>query len=138
MQKTIDIKKYSSFIKTNSFVKKTGNVSRIIGLMIESNGPGVAIGSICAIKSRNKPPIEAQVVGFRDNQTLLMPLGDIFGKDKVKILADTNNLTFLGGIPLNKEITKSSNIGKPFVIKNSEITKSFEKITNNILSLLGK
>jgi len=47
--------------------------------MIESNGPGVAIGCICTIRSRTRPPIEAQVVGFRDNQTLLMPLGDIYG-----------------------------------------------------------
>ena len=79
MQKTIDIKKYSSFIETNSFVKKIGKISRIIGLMIESDGPGVAIGSICTIKSRIRPHILAQVVGFRNNQTLLMPLGDIDG-----------------------------------------------------------
>ena len=79
MQETIDIKKYSSFVETNSFVKKTGKISRIIGLIIESDGPGVAIGCICTIRSRTKPPIEAQVVGFRDNQTLLMPLGDIYG-----------------------------------------------------------
>ncbi len=79
MQETIDIKKYSSFVETNSFVKKTGKISRIIGLMIESDGPGVAIGCICTIQSRTRPPVEAQVVGFRDNQTLLMPLGDIYG-----------------------------------------------------------
>ena len=79
MQETIDIKKYSAFVETNSFVKKTGKISRIIGLMIESDGPGVAIGCICTIQSRTRPPIEAQVVGFRDNQTLLMPLGDIYG-----------------------------------------------------------
>ena len=79
MQETIDIKKYSSFVETNSFVKRTGKISRIIGLMIESDGPGVAIGSICTIKSRIRPHILAQVVGFRNNQTLLMPLGDIDG-----------------------------------------------------------
>jgi flagellum-specific ATP synthase len=77
MQETIDIKKYSSFVKTNSFVKKTGKISRIIGLMIESNGPGVAIGSICTIHSRNRSSVQAQVVGFRDNQTLLMQPGSI-------------------------------------------------------------
>ena len=79
MQETIDIKKYSSFIETNPFVKKIGKISRIIGLMIESDGPGVAIGSICTIKSRIRPHILAQVVGFRNNQTLLMPLGNIDG-----------------------------------------------------------
>lgn len=79
MQDTIDIKKYRSFIETSSFVKKTGKISQIIGLLIESNGPGVSIGSICTIQSKNRPPVEAQVVGFRDNKTLLMPLGDIYG-----------------------------------------------------------
>ena len=79
MENTIDIKKYRSFVESNSFVKKTGKVSQIIGLLIESNGPGVSIGSICTIQSKNRPPVEAQVVGFRDNKTLLMPLGDIYG-----------------------------------------------------------
>ena len=79
MQETIDIKKYNSFVETNSFVKKTGKISRVIGLMIESNGPGVAIGSICAIRSRTRSEVLAQVVGFRNNQTLLMPLDDIHG-----------------------------------------------------------
>ena len=79
MEDTIDIKKYRSFVETSSFVKKTGKISQIIGLLIESNGPGVSIGSICTIQSKNRSPVEAQVVGFRDNKTLLMPLGDIYG-----------------------------------------------------------
>ena len=79
MKETIDIEKYRSFVETSSFVKKTGKINRIIGLMIESDGPGVSIGSICTIRSRTRPPVQAQVVGFRDNQTLLMPLGDIYG-----------------------------------------------------------
>jgi len=79
MEDVIDIKKYRSFVETSSFVKKTGKISQIIGLLIESNGPGVSIGSICTIQSKNRSPVEAQVVGFRDNKTLLMPLGDIYG-----------------------------------------------------------
>ena len=79
MDDTIDIKKYRSYVETSFFVKKTGKISQIIGLIIESNGPGVSIGSICTIRSKNRSPVEAQVVGFRDNKTLLMPLGDIYG-----------------------------------------------------------
>ncbi len=79
MEDTINIKKYRSFVETSSFIKKIGKISQIIGLIIESNGPGVSIGSICTIQSKNRPPVEAQVVGFRDNKTLLMPLGDIYG-----------------------------------------------------------
>lgn len=79
MTETIDLKKYQSFVETCSFVKKTGKLNRIIGLLIEADGPGVAIGSICSINSQASRPVMAQVVGFRDNRTLLMPLGDVHG-----------------------------------------------------------
>lgn len=79
MKETIDLKKYRSFVETGSFVKKTGKLNRIIGLLIEADGPGVAIGSICTIQSKFRPSVQAQVVGFRDGRTLLMPLGDIYG-----------------------------------------------------------
>ncbi len=80
MEDTIDLKKYRSFIENSSFVRKTGKVNRIIGLILEGNGPAASVGSICTIHpGNNRPPVEAQVVGFRDNHTLLMPLGDLIG-----------------------------------------------------------
>jgi len=79
MKEAIDLEKYCSFVGTSSLVKKTGKLSRIIGLIIEADGPGVAIGSICTVNSQVRSPIKAQVVGFRDNRTLLMPLDDIYG-----------------------------------------------------------
>ncbi|MFQ5449534.1 MAG: flagellar protein export ATPase FliI [Nitrospinaceae bacterium] len=80
MEDTIDLKKYRSFIENSSFVRKTGKVNRIIGLILEGNGPAASVGSICTIHPGNhRPPVEAQVVGFRDNRTLLMPLGDMIG-----------------------------------------------------------
>ncbi|MDA0690924.1 MAG: flagellar protein export ATPase FliI [Nitrospinae bacterium] len=80
MEETIDLKKYQSFIENTSFVRKTGRVDRIIGLILEGNGPAASVGSICTIyPGNNRPPVEAQVVGFRDNHTLLMPLGELIG-----------------------------------------------------------
>lgn len=80
METTIDLKKYQTFIDNSSFVKKGGKVVRIIGLIIEGDGPAVSVGSLCRIfPGKNRPPVEAQVVGFRDSRTLLMPLGDVFG-----------------------------------------------------------
>ena len=80
MEETIDLKKYRSFIENTSFVRKTGKVNRIIGLILEGNGPAASVGSICTIYPGNdRPPVEAQVVGFRDNHTLLMPLGELIG-----------------------------------------------------------
>ena len=79
METTIDLKKYSNFIEKTNFVKKTGKVNRIIGLILEGDGPAVSVGSICMIHPNNRPSIQAQVVGFREKNILLMPLGDIIG-----------------------------------------------------------
>lgn len=57
-----------------------GRVTRVIGLVIESTGPDTSIGEICEILDRNgKRCGMAEVVGFREHQVLLMPLGDIQG-----------------------------------------------------------
>lgn len=80
MDSVIDLKKYQTHISGASLVRKTGRVNRVIGLIVEGDGPAVSVGSLCAIHSRkHKEPVDAQVVGFRDNRTLLMPMGDIIG-----------------------------------------------------------
>ena len=57
-----------------------GSVAQVVGLVVESMGPPSAIGDICHIQRRNGArSIPAEVVGFRDNKMLLMPLGDTRG-----------------------------------------------------------
>ena len=89
MDATIDLKKYSSFIEKTNLVKKTGRVNRIIGLILEGDGPAVSVGSICTIYPNNRPSIEAQVVGFKDKNILLMPLGDIIGIEPGSVIEST-------------------------------------------------
>ena len=80
MEELIDIGKYRSFIADTTLVKKSGKLKRIVGMILEGDGPAVAVGSICTIfPLSGKAPVQAQVVGFQDNKTLLMPLGDILG-----------------------------------------------------------
>ncbi len=80
MNPVIDLKKYRSFFEDTSLVKKGGRVNRIIGLVLEGDGPAVSVGSLCTVYPGNdREPVEAQVVGYRDNRTLLMPLGEIIG-----------------------------------------------------------
>ena len=64
----------------------SGRVSKIVGLVIESNGPNgpiARIGDLCHIKTDGmngeKRSVPVEVVGFRDNTVLLMPLGDLDG-----------------------------------------------------------
>ncbi|EHL76886.1 flagellar protein export ATPase FliI [Bacillus smithii] len=59
-----------------SSYQQYGRVKRVIGLMIESQGPDCSVGDICYIypsqKQSNKK-ILAEVVGFRDEMVILMP-----------------------------------------------------------------
>ncbi len=56
-----------------------GRVSRVVGLTIESSGPAARIGELCEIEMTGGARRPAEVVGFRDGQLLLMPIGDIHG-----------------------------------------------------------
>jgi flagellum-specific ATP synthase len=59
-------------------VRQNGRVTQVIGLTIESEGPVASIGDVCHIyPARGAKPILAEVVGFRDNRVILMPLGDL-------------------------------------------------------------
>lgn len=55
--------------------KRYGKVKRVVGLMIESRGPESSIGDLCYIYtgSSKKTKIPAEVVGFKDENVLLMP-----------------------------------------------------------------
>ena len=59
-------------------VDKVGSVIKVTGLIIESEGPEVSIGDICEIHSpRRSGSVAAEVVGFRDNRVLLMPMDEL-------------------------------------------------------------
>lgn len=80
MEKTVDIEKYIQAVKDKRLVKYTGNITKVTGLTIESNGPMASIGELCYIYPHDKSkPIMAEVVGFREDKILLMPLGDMEG-----------------------------------------------------------
>ncbi|MEG7334132.1 flagellar protein export ATPase FliI [Bacillus sp. 0102A] len=59
---------------TDSY-KRYGKVKRVIGLMIESKGPASSIGDVCLIyaKGQSGTVIKAEVVGFQEENILLMP-----------------------------------------------------------------
>jgi len=63
-------------IKSAGQVEKIGKVTQVTGLIIQSEGPEVSLGEMCEIYStRRNLSISAEVVGFRENRILLMPLG---------------------------------------------------------------
>lgn len=74
---TFDLNKYNE-LSRKSYIKHLGRVSKIVGLTIESIGPNASMGEVCKIDSEDNS-VFAEVVGFRENRILLMPLGDLAG-----------------------------------------------------------
>ena len=67
-------------IRQSRVIENRGRVRQVIGLVIESEGPLVAVGEVCRIESaRHDGSTLAEVVGFRNNHVLLMPLGETHG-----------------------------------------------------------
>lgn len=58
-----------------NLLPRLGRVTGSIGLIVESDGPSAQIGELCAIRASQHEPVLAEVVGFRQNTLLLMPLG---------------------------------------------------------------
>ena len=56
-----------------------GKITEVIGLLIESTGPPASVGDVCIIQNKGSAVSRAEVVGFRKNRTLLMPLGPVEG-----------------------------------------------------------
>lgn len=80
MDQTINIKKYILAVKDKRFMKYTGRITKVTGLTIESIGPMATIGELCYIfPYRNNKPILSEVVGFKEDKVLLMPLGEMEG-----------------------------------------------------------
>lgn len=57
----------------------TGRVTRVVGLTASVSGFPAPLGSVCAIDRENGSAVEAEVVGFQNEETLLLPYEDLAG-----------------------------------------------------------
>lgn len=84
--------KYFDRLQDISLLEFKGKVSRVIGLTIESKGPAVRLGETCYIYPiKLATPILAEVVGFKEDTVLLMPLGEMEGVGPGSVVVATGN-----------------------------------------------
>src|SRR5580700_10781125 len=79
MTDKISVAPYLAELERTPQFRRTGLVTEVIGLLIESRGPNAAIGDFCEIRASNGRRIRTQVIGFRDGRVLSMPLEEIDG-----------------------------------------------------------
>lgn len=76
----IPLRKYAEWVDEISPYPSYGHVTNVLGLVIEGFCPNASVGSIVEVYSMDrKESSMAEVVGFRDNKVLIMPLGDLRG-----------------------------------------------------------
>ncbi|WLR46949.1 flagellar protein export ATPase FliI [Halobacillus litoralis] len=70
--------RYFDAISNAESMKRYGKIHRVVGLMIESKGPEASVGDLCYIHtSEQKEKIAAEVVGFNNENILLMPFREV-------------------------------------------------------------
>jgi flagellum-specific ATP synthase len=74
----IDLRPYFEAVDAVPALRWTGQVTEMVGLVVESRGPSVAIGDFCEVMAGGRP-IRTQVIGFRNGRVLAMPLEETGG-----------------------------------------------------------
>lgn len=60
-------------------VKVYGRVVNLVGLTIEVGGLSCQVGEVCEIRTSDETSLLAEVIGFRNDRMLLMPMGSMDG-----------------------------------------------------------
>ncbi len=74
-----DLTRYHAILNRTNPIRVSGRVVQVVGLTIEATGLDCQIGEVCEIESTEYKPLMTEVVGFREQRTLLMPLGEMQG-----------------------------------------------------------
>ncbi|RJQ54631.1 MAG: FliI/YscN family ATPase [Nitrospiraceae bacterium] len=76
---SLDLGPYISAVEDSEPLKVYGRIIEITGLTIKATGIDVSIGEACRIYSDSAPPVDAEVVGFKEGKVILMATGEVSG-----------------------------------------------------------
>jgi flagellum-specific ATP synthase len=89
----IDFASIKRTISAAPSYKALGRVSKVTGLVVESQGPDSRIGELCFIHAdETGVRYTAEVIGFNENKVLLMPLGKTTGIKLGDVVVSTGEL----------------------------------------------
>ncbi len=88
----LDLGRYRELLGSLTPMRVEGCVAQVVGLIAEVEGIPGRLGEMCSIASANGAPIEAEIVGFRGERTLVMPLGELRGVQAGSLVESTGGL----------------------------------------------
>jgi FliI/YscN family ATPase len=79
LPRTFDLNPYILQVHNSPLLPWTGEIVEVVGMLLASRGPAVAVGDFCEVLTSSGRRIRTQVIGFRNGQVLSMPLEEIDG-----------------------------------------------------------
>lgn len=88
----LNLTHYEKTVNSTNTFRSVGKILQVIGLTIEADGPESSIGDLCHIYNKlgDENYINAEVVGFRGEKVLLMPLDTMEGLKPGAMVINTN------------------------------------------------
>lgn len=127
----MNLENYLKIVDNTQTYKLKGKVSQAIGLTLEAYGPKVKLGELCYIKTKNysQEMLPAEVVGFKENKIILMPLGSMEGVSSgSEIIATGKTLEVTVGFELIGRVLNG--LGQPIDEKGSIKAGAFYPVMN--------
>lgn len=88
--------KFSRLLDQVDPVAVSGRVAQAVGIVIEGYGPMTTVGELCEISREDGGgAVAAEVVGFRGDRVLLMPLGEMQGIGPGSLITMTGRVAHL-------------------------------------------
>lgn len=75
----LDVERAERVVGSTPLGKRAGTLVKVVGLLVECRGLYSALGDLCRIEIGPDQWIDAEVVGFQEGGTLVMPLGNSEG-----------------------------------------------------------
>jgi len=121
--------KHFERLKDLNPISVDGKVKKITGVVIEATGRNGSVGDVCEIHTRQNKKIITEIVGFKDNTILLMPLGETLGVatgSRVKRLTIPLKVQ-VGDVLLGRVL---DGLGNPMDGKGPIVSKQFRQVFN--------
>ena len=75
----LNLNRYQMKLRNADLMPYRGTIVRVAGMMVESKGPPVGIGHMCEIRMTTGRRVLAEVVGFHEENRILIPLEGVAG-----------------------------------------------------------